>query len=147
MGSLALMQRKLDSDWLADLDRFDTRDSDRSEVNYNDFVYFENPTRLKAFVGHKVERSLRALFTQLRAENRRTRRVWVYLHRLYDNACEILELSTAGAERDPAGFLDQFDDQLKSLDLTNPLTEIEIEVCPWHAKRRPSRAGRHEAID
>lgn len=135
MGVLSAFERDLNQ-WNDDLSSWSVDESSNEILGYNDFVYFENPTRMRAFIGHKIEKSLKALFIALRSDGLMSRRVWVYAHGLFDNTCHMMELTLRRPTHDALDFLPLLDSKLGELDFSNPLTELEIEVLPHKFRRR-----------
>jgi protein ImuB len=103
-------------------------------VFLEDYIYLDFPISLTSFLLHCLEKSFRKLFARLQGRCEFAQKVQIHLQCEYSNQCHIIELAPAHPSRDLDTYMKLLENKLESVNLENPIKEIEISIVSCNEK-------------
>jgi protein ImuB len=104
-----------------------------------DFVHLDFPISLVSLLLHQLQdrqKAVDVLFARLQGRRLFAQRLKVTLHCEYSNARHVIEIAPNTPSRDLGLFMTLLENRLSSLNLENPVRDIEIEVIPCPEQTR-----------
>lgn len=103
-------------------------------VFLQDYIYLDFPISLTSFLLHSLEKSLKRLFARLQGRCEFAQKVQIHLQCEYSNQCHMVELAPAHPSRDLDTYMKLLENKLESINLENPIKEIELSIVTCNEK-------------
>lgn len=101
-----------------------------------DFVHFDFPIALTSLLLHQMQKSLDFLFARLQGRRLFAQKLTFIFHCEYSNARHTVEIAPNMPSRDRELYMTLLENRLSSIELENPVREVEIKIMPCPEQTR-----------